>query len=117
MGEKLPIYQCPKCGRRVELPEGTYYCKICGPEYILVPVEPEEEESIEELEKEILHQAIYRLDKEMIKKHLPAVKEIARTIEEELRAAKHVRLFSPESLEEIETKLEMLKKAIREAEK
>jgi DNA-directed RNA polymerase subunit RPC12/RpoP len=31
----LPVYVCPKCGRRVELPEGNYYCKVCGPSVIM----------------------------------------------------------------------------------
>ncbi len=31
----MPIYQCPKCGRQVELPEGNYYCKVCGPRAIM----------------------------------------------------------------------------------
>jgi len=26
----LPVYRCSKCGRAVELPEGTYICKYCG---------------------------------------------------------------------------------------
>jgi DNA-directed RNA polymerase subunit RPC12/RpoP len=34
----LPVYVCPKCGRRVELPEGNYYCKVCGPSYLLKPL-------------------------------------------------------------------------------
>jgi uncharacterized Zn finger protein (UPF0148 family) len=38
----MPIYVCPKCGRRVKLPKGTYYCKVCGPDVIMV-----EETSIE----------------------------------------------------------------------
>jgi len=33
----LPVYKCPKCGRQVELPDGTYYCKVCGPTAMLVP--------------------------------------------------------------------------------
>jgi DNA-directed RNA polymerase subunit RPC12/RpoP len=31
----MPIYKCPKCGRQVELPEGKYYCKVCGPSVIM----------------------------------------------------------------------------------
>jgi len=27
----MPLYRCPKCGRTAELPEGKYYCKVCGP--------------------------------------------------------------------------------------
>jgi len=27
----MPIYKCPKCGRTVEKPYGTYYCMVCGP--------------------------------------------------------------------------------------
>jgi hypothetical protein len=27
----MPVYECPKCGRTVELPEGIYYCEVCGP--------------------------------------------------------------------------------------
>jgi len=34
----LPVYKCPKCGRQVELPEGKYYCKICGPAYAMETV-------------------------------------------------------------------------------
>ena len=36
MVSPLPVYVCPRCGRRVELPEGNYYCKICGPSAKLV---------------------------------------------------------------------------------
>jgi len=32
----MPIYECSKCGRQVELPEGTYYCKVCGPIAVMV---------------------------------------------------------------------------------
>jgi hypothetical protein len=35
---RLPVYVCPKCGRRVEKPEGTYYCAVCGPTYVMEPV-------------------------------------------------------------------------------
>ena len=47
----MPLYRCPKCGRKVELPEGTYYCKECGPEHTLVLVKPEEEKAIEAVEE------------------------------------------------------------------
>jgi len=29
-------YGCPRCGREVEMPEGEYYCKVCGPEARLI---------------------------------------------------------------------------------
>lgn len=32
----LPVYKCPKCGRKVELPIGRYYCKVCGPSSLMV---------------------------------------------------------------------------------
>ena len=32
----MPVYKCPKCGRTVELPEGKYYCKVCGPATLMV---------------------------------------------------------------------------------
>jgi len=32
----VPIYRCPKCGRTVEMPEGRYYCKVCGSSAIMV---------------------------------------------------------------------------------
>ena len=35
----MPLYRCPKCGRTVEKPEGTYYCKECGPDALMVKVE------------------------------------------------------------------------------
>ena len=31
----MPVYRCPKCGRTVKKPEGTYYCKVCGRETIM----------------------------------------------------------------------------------
>ncbi|RLI43565.1 hypothetical protein DRO59_00690 [Candidatus Bathyarchaeota archaeon] len=34
----MPVYKCPNCGRTVELPEGTYYCRECGPEFIMEKV-------------------------------------------------------------------------------
>jgi uncharacterized Zn finger protein (UPF0148 family) len=40
----MPIYECPKCGRRVTVPtEGTYYCKVCGPDVRMRRVFTEEE--------------------------------------------------------------------------
>ncbi|RLI41851.1 hypothetical protein DRO69_11075 [Candidatus Bathyarchaeota archaeon] len=39
----LWVYRCPKCGREVtvrKVPGGRYYCKECGPGYILIPVRP-----------------------------------------------------------------------------
>ena len=35
----MPVYRCPKCGRTVEKPEGTYYCKVCGRETIMEMLE------------------------------------------------------------------------------
>ena len=35
----MPVYKCPRCGRTVVLPEGTYYCKRCGPEAIMEKIE------------------------------------------------------------------------------
>lgn len=32
----VPVYKCPRCGRTVERPEGTYYCSVCGPSTIMV---------------------------------------------------------------------------------
>jgi hypothetical protein len=32
----MPTYKCPKCGRKVELPVGRYYCKVCGPSAFMV---------------------------------------------------------------------------------
>ena len=40
----MPIYRCPKCGRTIELPEGKYYCKVCGPTAIMVKVDSIKEE-------------------------------------------------------------------------
>ena len=34
----MRVYRCPKCGREVELPEGDYYCKVCGPSAVMVRV-------------------------------------------------------------------------------
>jgi uncharacterized Zn finger protein (UPF0148 family) len=40
----MPVYECPKCGRRVTVPkEGTYYCKVCGPDVLMQRVFTEEE--------------------------------------------------------------------------
>ena len=35
----MPVYKCPKCGRTVVMPEGTYYCKECGPSAIMTKVQ------------------------------------------------------------------------------
>ena len=44
----MVLYQCPKCGRAVDLPEGTYYCSVCGPDVIMrrvtLPRTPEMDE-------------------------------------------------------------------------
>jgi len=32
----MPIYRCPACGRTAELPEGNYYCRVCGPSAVMV---------------------------------------------------------------------------------
>ena len=37
----MPLYVCPKCGRKVEMPEGRYYCKECGESVLMVKVSPE----------------------------------------------------------------------------
>lgn len=38
----VAYYECPKCGRRVpKWWEGYFYCKECGPEYIMRIIEPE----------------------------------------------------------------------------
>jgi len=46
LGDYLPKYVCPSCGREVELPEGSYYCKYCGA--TLVPAESEFEKAMKE---------------------------------------------------------------------
>jgi uncharacterized Zn finger protein (UPF0148 family) len=35
----MPIYECPKCGRLVEKPTGSYYCRVCGPEALMEEIE------------------------------------------------------------------------------
>ena len=43
----MPVYECPKCGRRVTVPkEGTYYCKVCGPSAVMVEVGVDKFESV-----------------------------------------------------------------------
>jgi DNA-directed RNA polymerase subunit RPC12/RpoP len=42
----MPIYKCPKCGRTVEKPEGEYYCSVCGPEVLMIPIESSGESSL-----------------------------------------------------------------------
>jgi len=34
----MPVYVCPICKRTVEKPESVYYCRVCGPEAIMVKV-------------------------------------------------------------------------------
>ena len=46
----MAVYKCPKCGRRVELPEGNYYCKVCGPSVKLVKASMEGDPNHLELE-------------------------------------------------------------------
>jgi len=41
----MPVYKCPRCGRTVVLPEGTYYCKVCGPNAKLTKVSKTSEKS------------------------------------------------------------------------
>jgi hypothetical protein len=31
----MPVYECPRCFRRVVKPEGTYYCSECGPNVLM----------------------------------------------------------------------------------
>lgn len=48
----MPIYACPKCGRQVELPEGKYYCKVCGPSAVMVKL-PKEVECRQHADRQI----------------------------------------------------------------
>ena len=32
------LYECPNCHRKVTKPEGTYYCKNCGPDFIMAKI-------------------------------------------------------------------------------
>jgi hypothetical protein len=48
----MPIYKCPKCGRQVELPEGKYYCKVCGPSAVMVKL-PKEVECRQHADRQI----------------------------------------------------------------
>ncbi|MEM2355502.1 MAG: hypothetical protein QXO00_04195 [Candidatus Bathyarchaeia archaeon] len=36
----MVLYECPKCGRRVEKPKGVYYCSVCGPSAVMGEVAP-----------------------------------------------------------------------------
>ena len=50
----MPLYRCPKCGREVEKPPGTYYCKECGSSVIMQKVgDPEERRVVEAREVHI----------------------------------------------------------------
>jgi len=46
----MPVYRCLKCGRRVEKPEGFYYCKVCGINVLMVR-EEELKETLREIYK------------------------------------------------------------------
>ena len=35
----MPRYHCDKCGRDVELPQGSYTCKVCGSNQPMRPVQ------------------------------------------------------------------------------
>jgi uncharacterized Zn finger protein (UPF0148 family) len=42
LAEERWVYRCPKCGRVVEKAyPGRYFCAVCGPSAIMVPVKPE----------------------------------------------------------------------------
>jgi uncharacterized Zn finger protein (UPF0148 family) len=45
----MPVYKCPKCGRKVEKPEGEYYCSVCGPGVLMQRVSEGEERAEEAL--------------------------------------------------------------------
>jgi len=46
MSTELVWYECPKCGRVVQLPKGRYFCSVCGPTAIMVETK---EKPIEEV--------------------------------------------------------------------
>jgi uncharacterized OB-fold protein len=42
----MPVYKCPKCGRLVKKPKGSYYCRVCGPSALMEEVEVPEIEIV-----------------------------------------------------------------------
>jgi len=58
----MRVYRCPKCGREVELPEGDYYCKVCGPSAVMVKALIDEELELERL---------FRLQNDLIEHKFP----------------------------------------------
>jgi len=45
----MPLYECPRCGRVVEKPEGRYYCSVCGPSVMMVEMSSDKYPSKEEI--------------------------------------------------------------------
>jgi DNA-directed RNA polymerase subunit RPC12/RpoP len=60
----MPIYKCVKCGRTVEKPLGTYYCKVCGPNAIMTEVSVNEKTLIQGSNKRL----IFRDEGEMLER-------------------------------------------------
>ena len=51
----MPVYKCPRCGRTVVLPEGTYYCKKCGPEAIMEAITKSSAEKLTKKIREVIY--------------------------------------------------------------
>jgi len=49
----MPIYMCPKCGRQVELVEGKYYCKVCGPSAIMIELSTSSDKKTSHMEPKL----------------------------------------------------------------
>lgn len=61
LGDAMPTYKCPVCGREVKLREGSYYCKVCGPEAVMYVVEGSGK-SVNDLKDEVCKDILKKLD-------------------------------------------------------
>jgi DNA-directed RNA polymerase subunit RPC12/RpoP len=78
----MPIYKCPKCGRSVEKPEGTYYCSKCGPDVLMVKQEDVVEKALEIAEDVIWEQGDSISDSMCLPR-----KEVVKRIAKELKVS------------------------------
>lgn len=78
----MPVYKCPKCGRSVEKPEGTYYCSKCGPDVLMV-----KQEDVVEKALEIAEDVIFELGDSISDSTCLPRKEVVKRIAKELKVS------------------------------
>ena len=111
-------YGCPKCGRTVEREAGSFFCQVCGPSVLMVPMEAKgvyRGWEIREVERPIWPWLRWEGRKGELRFASATEEELRRHIDEREEYELRLRLYGPAVAErEITLKTESIKVALEQ---